>query len=69
MATNISRDELEKLAVQYTVCPRCEAKPGVECVSVEGAEAREVHSSRLKPLKLAYTLGISYAHQMTETAR
>ena len=67
--SNISWDELEKLAIQYVVCPRCEAKPGEECASLAGAEARETHTSRVKPLKLAYTMGVSYAHQMTETPR
>ena len=63
------REGLEQLAVQYMVCPRCEAKPGKECVSVAGQDARHTHSSRVKPMKFAYTMGISYAHAMTETAR
>ena len=51
--------ELDQLAIQYMVCPRCEARPGEECETLSGEEAHRTHSSRVKPLALAYNKGLT----------
>lgn len=50
-------NHLEAVAQQITVCPRCEAGPGVPCRSVTGLPARRMHEPRIRPLRQARTAG------------
>lgn len=47
---------LTDLALATTVCPRCESKPGQECVTVPGGKKTAMHTSRLAPLVYAYSM-------------
>jgi hypothetical protein len=49
--------KLQVVAQDRVVCPRCEAKPGEECESLSGDEARQMHTSRVQPLMQAYVMG------------
>lgn len=51
------REALVALAIEMVVCPRCEAKPGSECVTLSQEEASETHRSRVLPLWMAYDMG------------
>lgn len=49
------------------VCPRCEAKPGQRCTTINGSPTVEPHVSRWNPLATAY--GNGYADGIAAKSR
>ena len=49
--------KLKVVARDRVVCPRCEAQPGQECVTLARDEAKDMHTSRIQPLMQAYVMG------------
>lgn len=43
--------------IHDAMCPRCEARPGDECVTVTGNRTHRPHSARQDPILSAYGLG------------
>lgn len=52
-------NRLKVIALEHCVCPRCEADPKEECITLSREEASDMHSSRVQPLMQAYVLGVN----------
>jgi hypothetical protein len=56
--------ELERLAIDLTVCPTCQAGPGFGCVTPGTSQWTGVtHAARLYPVTLACALGRREAYR------
>lgn len=64
--------DLNALAIELIVCPRCEARPRTACVTLSGVRATRSHSARALPVeegwRVGYTEGLRDALERTRRA-
>ena len=55
--------DLETIAVEQTVCPSCDARPGEPCRTRRDTLARVTHAPRMDPLREAFAVGYDEGYE------